>query len=86
MTRLEWEDFFPVPDTMMAMSNSSRISADGERRLKDAISEQVRREFAAELAAATEHWAQAAVEKKIEDEVERRMKEVASSHSLWSKS
>ncbi len=65
------------------MSNSSGFSAGGERRLNDALYEQVRREFAAELAAATEHWAYAAVEKKIEAEVKRRIKEVSSPQSLW---
>ena len=65
------------------MSNSSGFSVDGERRLRDALREQVRAEFAAELAATTEHWAHAAVEKKIEDEVTRRMKQVASPQSLW---
>ena len=51
--------------------------------MKDALSEQVSREFAEELATTTEYWARAAVEKKIEDEVGRRLQQVASSHSLW---
>lgn len=53
-----------------------------ERRLKDATYEQVRREFAEELAAATEYWAHDAVEKKIDNEAKRRLKEVASSRPL----
>lgn len=65
------------------MNNSSGFSAGGKRSLKAALYEQVRREFAAELAAATEHWAHAAVEEKIEGEVKRRMKEVSSPQSLW---
>jgi hypothetical protein len=65
------------------MSHSSRFTADGEQRLCDALGEQVRGEFAAELAAATEYWAHAAVKKKIEDEVKRRMKQVASPQSVW---
>jgi len=60
-----------------AMSHSFGFSADGERRLREALHEQVRGEFAVELAAATEHWARAAVETRIEDEVRRRMREVA---------
>jgi uncharacterized membrane protein len=39
---------------------------------KREIYEQVRREYAEELAAATEHWARAAVEQKINEEVKRR--------------
>jgi hypothetical protein len=65
------------------MSNSSGFSTGGEQRLRDALREQVRGEFAAELGAATEHWAHAAVEHKIEDEVKRRMKQVASPQALW---
>jgi hypothetical protein len=65
------------------MNNSSGFSPGGERRLREALREQVRAEFAAELAAAIEHWAHDAVEKKIEDEVTRRMKQVASPQSLW---
>lgn len=64
-------------------SGSSGLSADGERSLNKAIYEQVRREFAAELASTSEYWAHDAIEKKIEDEVKRRMKEVASPQSLW---
>jgi hypothetical protein len=66
------------------MNGSSQFSAGGEQRLNDAIREQVRREFAEELATTTEYWAHAALEKKIEDEVKRRMKEVSSPQSLWS--
>jgi hypothetical protein len=68
------------------MSTSSGFSAGGEQRFRDALREQVRGEFAAELAATTEHWAHATVEKKIEDEITRRMKQVASPQSLWSAS
>jgi len=53
---------------------SRQSSGVGPWRLDGAIHEQVQREFAAELAAATDYWARAAVEKKIEDEVRRRMK------------
>jgi hypothetical protein len=65
------------------MNGSSQFGAGGEQRLNDAIREQVRREFAQELAATTEYWAHAALEKKIEDEVKRRMKKVSSPQSLW---
>jgi hypothetical protein len=65
------------------MNGSSHIGAGGEQRLHDAIRDQVRLEFAKELATATEYWAHAALEKKIEDEVKRRMKEVSSPQSLW---
>ena len=54
--------------------------------MKDGIYEKVRREFAVELAAANEYWAHAAVEKKIEDEAKRRMKDVASPQALWGES
>jgi hypothetical protein len=65
------------------MSDTNGFIADGERRLRDATYAPVRREFAAELAAATEYWAHAAVEKKIDEEVKRRMKDLASPQSLW---
>ena len=65
------------------MNTNSGISAGGSDRLRAAIDKQVRIEFAQELAATTEYWARAAIEKKITDEVERRMKEIASSQSLW---
>ena len=65
------------------MNTNSGISEGGHERLRDAIDKQVRLDFQQELAATTEHWARAAVEKKITDEIERRMKEVASPQSLW---
>ena len=65
------------------MNSNSGISEGGLERLRYAIVKQVRLDFEPELAAATEHWMRAAVEKKIEDEIDRRMKEVASPQSLW---
>jgi hypothetical protein len=65
------------------MNTNSGISEGGRERLRDAIDKQVRLDFQQELAATTEYWARAAVEKKIADEIERRMKDVASPQSLW---
>jgi len=58
-------------------------NAAGRERCRQAIDKEVRLDFQQELAATAEHWARAAVEEKIADEVERRMKEVASPRSLW---
>lgn len=68
------------------MNTNSGISEGGRERLRDAIDKQVRLDFQQELAATAEYWARAVVEKKIADEVERRMKEVASPQSLWGES
>ena len=65
------------------MNTNSGISAGGRERLRVAIDKQVRIEFEQELAATTEYWARADLEKKITDEVKRRMKEIASPQSLW---
>lgn len=65
------------------MNSNSGISEGGRERLRDAIDKQVRLDFQHELAATTEFWARAAIEKKIADEVKRRMKEDASPQSLW---
>jgi hypothetical protein len=59
------------------------ISEGGRERLREAIDKQVRLDFQHELVATTELWARAAVEKRIAEEVKRRMKEVASPQSLW---
>jgi hypothetical protein len=64
-------------------SNLLGISAGGEKRLRVAMEEQVRREFQRELSEAADHWAKVAVEEKIEMEVKERMKRVASPQSLW---
>jgi hypothetical protein len=64
--------------------NSLGIAAGGERRLREAIEAQVRREHEEELAAATGHWEKAAVEAKIRREIKERLKRLASPHSLWS--
>jgi hypothetical protein len=68
---------------LQGMNTNSGISAGGRERLRDAIDKQVRIEFEQELAATTEYWARADIEKKITDEIERRMKEIASPQSLW---
>lgn len=65
------------------MNTNLGISAGGRERLRQAIDKQVRLDFQQELAATTEHWARADLEKKITDEVERRLKEIASPQSLW---
>jgi hypothetical protein len=61
------------------------ISTGGEKRLRDAIEDQVRREHEAELAAAVEHWQKAAIEDKIAEEVLDRMRRLSSPQSLWMK-
>ena len=65
------------------MSETIRIAVGGEERLREAIYEQVQREFVDELAATTEYWARAAVEKRIELEVKWRLNKIASPQSLW---
>jgi hypothetical protein len=60
------------------------IVHDGYSRLRAAVEEEVRREHADELAAATEHWQRAELEEKIQQEVSRRMESLASPYSLWS--
>ena len=59
------------------------IAAGGERRLRKAIEAQVRREHEAELSTAAGHWQKVAIEEKIQREVSKRMKQLASPHSLW---
>lgn len=63
-------------------SDMPAFSTGGEERLRPAIAQEVEREFAAELSAATDYWQRAAVEKKIRHEVKERMKRVPSSQSL----
>ena len=64
--------------------DSLGIAVGGERRLRKAIEAQVRREHEDELSATTEHWQKVAIEERIDREVQKRMKEVASRYSLWS--
>jgi hypothetical protein len=65
------------------MKNALRISTGGEKRLRNAIEGQVRREHEAEIAAAIDHWQKRAIEDKIAQEIEDRMKSLASPQSLW---
>ena len=68
----------------MAMKKDQMgIAVGGERRLRKAIEAQVRREHEAELSTAADHWQKVAIEEKIEREIKKRMKQVASPHSLW---
>jgi hypothetical protein len=48
-----------------------------------AIEQEVLRDFDRELADATQHWEKIALEKKIKDEIKKRMERVASPQSLW---
>ena len=57
---------------------------DGEERMREAIKEQVRREYEARLSAASNYWQKVALKVEIAREVTRRMKGVASPYSLWS--
>jgi hypothetical protein len=59
------------------------IVADGETRLLSAIEAEVRKEYQNELAAASGFWQRMLVKKKITREVRKRLKRVASPHSLW---
>jgi len=61
----------------------SGIVADGARRLRKAIEAEVRREYAAELAAAPGFWKETLINQKIRAEVNRRMKNVSSPQSLY---
>ena len=62
--------------------NASGISAGGAWRLRKAIEAEVRREFEKELAAAnfSQRWM---IQRKICQEVKRRMRGAASPHSLY---
>jgi len=60
------------------------IDPGGEHRLRAAIRVEVRKEHQGELSAATKNWQRLAIEEKIEQEIEDRMKRLASSYSLWS--
>jgi len=62
--------------------NGSGISAGGHLRLWKAIDAEVRREFEKELAAAN-FWQRRIIQRKIRQEVKRRMRGVASPHSLY---
>lgn len=64
---------------------NSRIAVGGERRLREAIVAEVRKEFEKELAAAA-HDARAAIKEKINRVIKERMKEVSSPQSLWLRS
>ena len=65
------------------MKSTNGISTGGEKRLRHAIAEQVKREHEAELASATDHWQRRAIEDKIAEEIENRMKSLVTPHSLW---
>ena len=69
---------------MFIENQSLGIAEGGEDRLREAIEQQLRREHEEALSATTDYWQKVAIEKKIEDEVEKRMKQVASPYSLWS--
>jgi hypothetical protein len=62
--------------------NGSGISVGGNLRLWKAIEAEVRREFEKELAAAnfSQRWM---IQRKIREEVKRRMRGAASPHSLY---
>ena len=64
--------------------DSFGIAIGGEQRLRKAIEAQVRLEHQLELDAVTDESQKSAIEKKIQEEVKERMKQVASRYSLWS--
>jgi len=64
--------------------DSFGIAIGGEQRLRKAIEAQVRLEHQLELDAVTDESQKSAIEKKIQQEVKERMKQVASRYSLWS--
>lgn len=60
------------------------IVADGAKRLRTTIEAEVRREFAEELAKATNSfWKRRMIQKTINEEVKRRMNQFGSPHSLY---
>ena len=59
------------------------IVADGAKRLRKALENEVRREYAPELARAPNWWQRVLIERKISLEVKRRMKNVSSAGSLY---
>jgi len=48
------------------------------------IEAEVRKKHEEQLAATTDHWVRISIEEQIQEEVKKRMKRVASPHSLWS--
>jgi hypothetical protein len=60
----------------------SGIVADGARRLRMTIEAQVCREFADELARASNFWERRKIQKTIDQEVKRRMERFGSRGSL----
>ena len=64
--------------------DSFGIAISGEQRLRKAIEAEVRLEHQPELDAVTDESQKSAIEKKIQQEVKERMKQVASRYSLWS--
>lgn len=59
------------------------IAEGGEQRLREAVEAQVRRAHHDELTAAPDHFQRTAIEEKIQQEIEEKMKRVVSPHSLW---
>jgi hypothetical protein len=59
------------------------ISVGGEKRLRKAIEAELRHEYEKELAA-TDYGRRQAIEEKIKQEAEERLRRVASPFSLWS--
>ena len=58
------------------------LVSDGERRLRQAVNTQVRREFELELAVAS-FWRRQIIQAKIRQETRARLKRLLSPYSLW---
>lgn len=63
--------------------NPFSISEGAEARLRKAIEAQVRQRHAADLLAAKDKSAKAAIEDGIRREIKEQMKQVCSPHSFW---
>lgn len=64
--------------------NCVGIAMGGERRLRKAIEDEVRRKYQKELSAAEGYLAEAALEIEIQKEIARRIRQASSPYSLWS--
>jgi len=60
-----------------------RIAVGGEERLRKATETRIRAKYERELGIAADNQRRAAIEEKIERELKKEMKRIASPYSLW---
>lgn len=65
------------------MMRNTGIVFDGPIRLRKALEEEVRREFARELSSAATDAQRKSVFAKIKKEIAKRLRDTSSSQSLW---